>query len=41
MQKHFFYNILEIAKEFLMAKVYASIVIVYTTLTLIMNLLVR
>ena len=41
MQKYFFYNILEIAKAFLMAKVYASIVIAYTALTLIMNLMVR
>ena len=41
MQNAFLNSILEIPKEFLMAKVYASVVIAYTTLTLVMNLMVR
>jgi len=41
MQKYFSCNSLEIAEQLKMVKVYTSVVIAYTTLTLIMNLMVR
>ena len=41
MQKYFVYKSLEIAQKLQMATVCASVVIAYSTLTLIMNLMVR